>query len=100
MLEISEFTKYEYIDYIYGGMTLSLFMAIDFTAGNLSYKNTHSLHYLSENKIVHPCSDSEDESIVKKKKKISDLGNIKEQMLLQAILDQKKFEAKDTDNEY
>ena len=50
-------------------MSLSLFMAIDFTIGNLNYKNPYSLHYLTEDKIAHPCSDSEDESIAKKKKK-------------------------------
>ena len=86
--DISEYTKYEYIDYIYGGMSLSLFMAIDFTIGNLSYKNPYSLHYLPEDRMGHHCSDSEDESLTKKKKKNkeSDFANMEEKKQKEAAL--------------
>jgi hypothetical protein len=43
-----EWNKYQFIDYIHGGMTVSLFVAIDFSLGNKHPSNPFSLHYINE----------------------------------------------------
>lgn len=64
-----EFHKYQFIDYIHGGMTISLFVAIDFSLGNKDPKNPYSYHYMNENNIEN--EDDSDSGDAKKKKKIA-----------------------------
>lgn len=35
--KLEEWNKYSFIDYIYGGMTVSLIVAVDFTLGNKNW---------------------------------------------------------------
>ena len=48
VVSIELWNKYAFIDYIYGGMTVSLFVAIDFSLGNKNWSKPDSLHYISE----------------------------------------------------
>lgn len=63
--EIKEWNKYAFIDYIYGGMTVSLLVAIDFTLGNKNWSQADSLHYISEEIKENP-EESLDEDEIKK----------------------------------
>ena len=64
-----EFHKYQFIDYIHGGMTVSLFVAIDFSLGNKHPSDPYSLHYQNEG----PGNEESDSADDKKKKKIAAL---------------------------
>jgi hypothetical protein len=48
VVDIKLWNKYAFIDYIYGGMTVSLFVAIDFSLGNKNWSKPDSLHYISD----------------------------------------------------
>ena len=48
VISVEEWNKYAFIDYIYGGMTVSLFVAIDFSLGNKNWSKTDSLHFISD----------------------------------------------------
>lgn len=124
VVDIEIWNKYAFIDYIYGGMTVSLFVAIDFSLGNKNWSKTDSLHYLSEEKILNPDeSDSDNELIQKsgtatkftksqikklKKKKEMSKAQLNEKSMMDPATKakmeeekrQKKFAARDEDNEY
>ena len=59
VVKMEEWHKYQFIDYILGGMTVSLFLAIDFSLGNKHYKDPYSLHYIDEQYHNVESSDSE-----------------------------------------
>jgi hypothetical protein len=56
IVNIKHWNKYQFIDYIYGGMTVSLFVAVDFSIGNKKY------HFIDENvKYDESSSDVDDD---------------------------------------
>ena len=50
-LSVERIKNYSFIDYIRGGMQISLSIAIDFTASNQPPKDPKSLHYLGDNNL-------------------------------------------------
>ena len=50
IIKMNIWNQYAFMDYIHGGMSLSLFVAVDFTLGNKNWKDPHSLHYVDEMK--------------------------------------------------
>ena len=45
-VSVKQWNKYTFIDYVYGGLTTSLYLAVDFSLGNKSWKDPMSLHYV------------------------------------------------------
>ena len=61
-LYIDPIKNYSFLDYLRGGMQISLSIAIDFTASNIAPNNPKSLHYLSFKKnqyelAIESCGD-------------------------------------------
>ena len=56
---MKEWNSYQFIDYIYGGMTCNLFLAIDFTEGNKPFHDPFSLHYMNPREVEDESSDAE-----------------------------------------
>ena len=54
VLKFQEWNKYTFLDYIYGGMNMQLYLAIDMTKGNGELHHYNPDHVLEE-------SESEDE---------------------------------------
>ena len=47
-IDLTSWNKYTFIDYVYGGLTTSLYVGCDFSLGNKSWKDRFSLHYVDE----------------------------------------------------
>ena len=62
-----EWNKYQFIDYIHGGMTVSLFVAIDFSLGNKHPTNPFSLHYINEDLDM----EESDSDLEKRKRRLA-----------------------------
>jgi hypothetical protein len=73
VVTLKEWNAYQFIDYIHGGMTVSLYLAIDFSLGNKDFNDPFSLHYINDKMEEEESSDEGEESqlVGKRKKKKS-----------------------------
>ena len=99
LIELKLWNKYQFIDYIYGGMTVSLFLAVDFSIGNTKY------HHIDKNQKPDESSSEEDENLMNPKarrKRQKELATMTAGEILKRAQEKKnrKFMARDEDNEY
>ena len=105
-----EWNKYAFIDYIYGGMTVSVFVGMDFTNGNKPWKDPYSLHYVNPNEDFESEEEAASATKTKTKKartKTQVVANSAQELnRARAALEAEKekmrkfFAARDEDNEY
>ena len=109
VLKLREWRKYSFIDYILSGLTLSLYVAIDFSNGNINWRNPKSLHHAKEDEVLFESESEEDlgELILQAQKKNNtvageddNIEDAKKLALRQEGLRKKKFQMRETDNEY
>lgn len=71
LVDLTEWNKYSFLDYIYGGLTVSLYLAIDMTKANKDlhlYNPDHALEDSSSEEDFGPLSKSKSRSKIKRKK--------------------------------